>query len=113
VKLGTSKPYWVLAADSNARFIPEGWGYDGHTPGNPDQVPHPKLRSKSPEGGNQLAADGSVKWVKFEDMYFLTTWNQNRRLFAYQDNLEADLRLKLPTFNPAQINLLKPQQADF
>src|SRR5215475_4747265 len=62
VKLATSKPNWVLAADSNARYTDEpsnnGWGWDGVTPGEPVRVPHPKMSSPTPEGGNQLFADG-------------------------------------------------------
>jgi prepilin-type N-terminal cleavage/methylation domain-containing protein/prepilin-type processing-associated H-X9-DG protein len=110
VKLATSKPNWVLAADSNARFTdkPEnnGWGWDGYTPGEPVRVPHPKQGRPSPLGGNQLFADGSVRWIKFEKMYFLTSWNPAiRRLFAYQEDLG--------TLAAGQIAQLMPQPSDF
>jgi prepilin-type N-terminal cleavage/methylation domain-containing protein/prepilin-type processing-associated H-X9-DG protein len=110
VKLTTSKPNWVLAADANARFTdkPEnnGWGWDGETPGEPVRVPHPKQGRSSPEGGNQLFADGSVRWIKFEKMYFLTSWNPSiRRLFAYQEDLG--------TLAAGQIAQLMPQSADY
>jgi prepilin-type N-terminal cleavage/methylation domain-containing protein/prepilin-type processing-associated H-X9-DG protein len=112
VKLSTSKPNWVLAADSNARFTDpshtqnNGWGWDGETPGEPIRVPHPKQGRPTPEGGNQLFADGSVRWIKFEKMYFLTSWNPaNRRLFAYQEDLG--------TLAAGQIAQLMPQPSDF
>jgi prepilin-type processing-associated H-X9-DG protein len=110
IKLGTSKPNWALAADSNARFTDQalnnGWGWDGVTPGEQVRVPHPKRGRPSPEGGNQLFADGSVRWIKFEKMLFLTSWNPGtRRLFAYQEDLG--------TLAAGQIAQLMPQPADF
>ncbi len=110
IKLGTSKPNWALAADSNARFtdqtVNNGWGWDGVTPGEQVRVPHPKRGRPSPEGGNQLFADGSVRWIKFEQMLFLTSWNPGtRRLFAYQEDLG--------TLAAGQIAQLRPQSADF
>jgi prepilin-type N-terminal cleavage/methylation domain-containing protein/prepilin-type processing-associated H-X9-DG protein len=104
-KLGTAKAGWCLAAESNARFSPEGWGYDGHTAGIPDRVPHPRPGKKHPDGGNILLVDGSVRWVKFQNMYFVTTWNPARRLFMYQDDWGS--------LTPAQLNSMKPNAADF
>jgi prepilin-type N-terminal cleavage/methylation domain-containing protein len=105
VKLALAKPRWTLAAEANARFIPEGWGYDGNTPGYPNHVPHPRQGKQSPDGGHYLCADGSAAWAKFETMLFFTTWNNQRRLFAYQDDVNG--------LTTAQINLMKPQAADF
>jgi prepilin-type N-terminal cleavage/methylation domain-containing protein/prepilin-type processing-associated H-X9-DG protein len=105
VKLSTSRPDWCLAAESNARFSPEGWGYDGHTAGIPDRVPHTRPKKTHPDGGNILFADGSVRWIKFESMYFVTTWNSNRRLFMYQENWG--------NLTQPQLNAMKPTPADF
>jgi prepilin-type N-terminal cleavage/methylation domain-containing protein/prepilin-type processing-associated H-X9-DG protein len=113
VKLATSKPNWVLAADANAHFtdsaslqVNNGWGWDGVTPGDPVRVPHPKPGRSAPEGGNQLFADGSVRWIKFEKMYFLTSWNPGtRRIFAYQEDFG--------TLAAGQIAQLMPQPSDF
>jgi prepilin-type N-terminal cleavage/methylation domain-containing protein/prepilin-type processing-associated H-X9-DG protein len=106
VKLSTSKPGFCLAAEANARFIPEGWGYDGHVNGIPDRVPHPRPGRKHPDGGNIAFVDGSVRWIKFEKMYFLTSWNPGaRRLFAYQEDWG--------NLTQAQLNSMKPQPADF
>jgi prepilin-type N-terminal cleavage/methylation domain-containing protein/prepilin-type processing-associated H-X9-DG protein len=108
VKLGTAKPNWCLASEANARYTGagEGWGYDGYTPGKPVRVPHARSGKRHPDGGNVLFADGSARWVKFENMYFLTSWNvAGRRLFAYQEDWR--------TITPAQLNLMKPQAADY
>lgn len=106
VKLGTAKPSWCLASESNARFSPEGWGYDGHVNGIADRVPHPRPGKKHPDGGNVMFVDCSVRWVKFESMYFLTSWNPaTRRLFAYQEDWG--------NVTQAQLNAMKPTAADF
>lgn len=105
VKLGTSRPNRCLAAESNARFTPEGWGYDGHSTGFADKVPHPRSGRKHPDGGNQLFADGSARWIKFEQMYFLTSWRADRRLFAYQEDWE--------NVTGTQLNAMKPTPQDF
>jgi len=106
VRLGSSKPGWCLAAEANANFTPEGWGYDGFTAGFPQKVPHPRPGKKHPDGGNQLFVDGSVRWIKFEKMYFLTSWNPgSRRLFAYQEDWG--------NVTPSQLNAMKPTAQDF
>ncbi|MFN3410456.1 MAG: DUF1559 domain-containing protein [Limisphaerales bacterium] len=109
VKLATAKPNWCLASEANARFVgssPE-WGYDGLTTGQTPRVPHPRSGRKHPDGGNVLFTDNSVRWVKFENMFFLTSWNAGtRRLFAYQEDWG-------PNVTPAQLAAMKPTAADF
>jgi prepilin-type N-terminal cleavage/methylation domain-containing protein len=106
VKLATSKPTWCLAAEANARFIPEGWGDDGHVVGETDRVPHPRSSSPAPAGGNVLLADGSARWIKFENMYFMDSWNVGgRRVFAYQEDWGK--------ITAAQLNMMTPSTADF
>jgi prepilin-type N-terminal cleavage/methylation domain-containing protein/prepilin-type processing-associated H-X9-DG protein len=113
VKLGTSNPRWCLAAEANARFLTAslaptdiGWGADGYVPGNPVRVPHPATVGTHPAGGNILFADGSANWVKFENMYFMNTWNVSlARIFAYQEDWGS--------LTPAQLNLMKPLSSDF
>ena len=106
VRLGSSKPGWCLAAEANANFLSEGWGYDGFTAGFAQKVPHPRSGKKHPDGGNQLFVDGSTRWIKFEKMYFLTSWNPgSRRLFAYQEDWG--------NVTPSQLNAMKPTAQDF
>jgi prepilin-type N-terminal cleavage/methylation domain-containing protein/prepilin-type processing-associated H-X9-DG protein len=96
VKLATSKPRWCLAAEANARFLTAnpgfsatdiGWGADGYVSGEPVRVPHPSRSGSHPAGGNILFVDGSANWIKFENMYFMNTWNTGlARIFAYQED---------------------------
>jgi prepilin-type N-terminal cleavage/methylation domain-containing protein len=108
VKLGNAKANWCLAAESNARFtdMTPSWGQDGSTTGYPPRVPHPRPGNAFPDGGNVLSVDGSAKWIKFENMYFINSWNANtRRLFTYQEDFG--------TLTAAQTAQLQPQAADF
>ena len=109
VKLSTAKPNWCLAAESNAKFD-TGWGQDGATTGFPARVPHARSGKSHPDGGNILFTDGSARWIKFENMYYLTSWRTDttsRRLFAYQEDWGS---LNLTT---AQLNAMKPTTTDF
>jgi prepilin-type N-terminal cleavage/methylation domain-containing protein/prepilin-type processing-associated H-X9-DG protein len=113
VKLATSNPRWCLAAEANARFLTAslaaddiGWGADGYVPGQPVRVPHPNSVGTHPAGGNILFVDGSANWVKFENMYFMNTWNVSlARIFAYQEDWGS--------LNASQLNEMKPLSADF
>ena len=112
VKLANSKPGWCLAAEANARFLVSiagsapGWGADGYVPGQPQRVPHPRAGKKHPDGGNNLFVDGSARWIRFENMYFMTSWDAGAaRLFASQEDWGS--------LTPAQLNTMKPQAADF
>ena len=89
-KISQAKPGWALAAEANAKF--DGiWGADSEQ----NRVPHPRNRGTAPEGGNQAFVDGSVQWIKFERMYFITSWNPSIRLLAfYQEDLGPQLDLR-------------------
>ena len=84
IKLGLSQPRWVLAAEANVKYIPEGWGADA--PGE-NRLPHPRKGQMVPRGGNQVYVDGSAEWIRFEQMFFLAGWNSYRRGCFYQDDL--------------------------
>ncbi len=93
VFLSQSRPTWVLAADAVMR-INGAWGtvISGRT-GFTDLPPHHGSLSKTPTGGNELLVDGSVHWYRFEEMYYLTTWQANwgqRDAFFYQDTNDFD-----------------------
>src|ERR1035437_4059026 len=81
VKLAQSKPGWVLAAEANAKYV-DVWGGDFG-----GKVPHPKIGSPAPAGGNQVPVGGSPPSLKFEKMYFITSWGPGRRGCFYQEDL--------------------------
>jgi prepilin-type N-terminal cleavage/methylation domain-containing protein len=78
VKLGNSKPGWVMAAEDVM--------YNGST----WTTIHTRSHTSHPDGGNQLHADGSVGWVKIEKMYRITTYDFTGHLwYFYQDDLSS------------------------
>ena len=72
VKLSSAKSYWALGADTNFKVgtrwsgqVSAGGQYEfeyGKVP------PHP-VRGGAPAGGNEVFADGSARWCKFDTMY--------------------------------------------
>ena len=112
VKLSNSKPRWCLAAESNCRITNPfgsytyiGWGGDGFTTGEPPRVPHPSRGGTHPAGGSILFVDGSASWVKFENMFFMNTFDTGyARFFAYQEDWG--------TLSAADLNKMKPLPAD-
>lgn len=110
VKLGSARPNWCMASEANARFTDQtgnnGWGFDGQTTGQRPRVPHQRPGRTHPDGGNVLFVDSSVRWVRFENMYMMTTWNPTRRLFAYQEDWGS--------WNPtaAQLTAMRPNTTD-
>ena len=107
IKLGTSKPSWTLAADMTMK-INGTWG--GQEPGREfvyaNMPQHRPGNSKVPAGGNQVFADGSARWCKFQNMYYFTTWNTDGNRIALFEQDTADLD---PRFTPAILNSLKAQ----
>jgi prepilin-type N-terminal cleavage/methylation domain-containing protein len=114
VKLGTSKPYWVLAVDT---FISAGrttWaeqaalatGYDRNILVYNNVPPHKKGGFTA--GGNHVYADGSVAWVKWDynSWHCLTRWNgalsTTTEVYWSQDPSDYELALKnaLPALRP-------------
>jgi len=87
VKLSTSQPHWVLAADCVMK-IDGAWG------NNPRGIfekvpPHLGGRSKVPVGGNQLYIDGSAEWIQAQKMYFLHSWSTGGRdSYIYQKPID-------------------------
>lgn len=56
---------------------------------------HRSARSPVPVGGNQVFVDGSARWVKFEHMFFLTTWALTTRIYYfYQDPVDFEPALR-------------------
>jgi prepilin-type N-terminal cleavage/methylation domain-containing protein len=110
VKLSQSKPGWCLAADTVMK-INGSWG--GGTAGTTRSLaifgnmpPHRVSGSFLPAGGNELFADGSARWINFDQMYFLTTWQSglsSRLAFFSQDPSDFDpaLTAQLPSLAAA------------
>jgi len=74
IKLGTAKPYWVLASDLNVKIVGSQWtgGLVSVASGTSyieygNVPPHP-AKTGLPEGGNEVFADGSARWCKFGTM---------------------------------------------
>jgi prepilin-type N-terminal cleavage/methylation domain-containing protein len=100
-KLSFSKPTWVLAADLVCKNPTV-------TSGNPwadvtaplKMVAHQRPNAQYPDGSNHLTVDGSVNWIKWENLLQITTFDTSTRLFYfYQEDLGQ--------INPADVRYLQ------
>jgi prepilin-type N-terminal cleavage/methylation domain-containing protein len=107
VKLSTSKPHWVLAADALIKL--NGLWPDDSAAVQSDARYYiyanspPHRKGKTPNGGNEVFADGSAAWRKFDSWYRFSTrmgyfpgatdtyWSQETQDF------EQPLVIRLPT----------------
>ena len=108
IKIATSRAYWALAGCPLVRGS-GGWGGLGGTPQYAwDDIPeHKKIGSSTPEGGNEVFADGSAKWIKYETMYLFHEYNGAtgaRQFFWYQD--ATDFADRTPAITGADLNAL-------
>jgi hypothetical protein len=92
VKLGNSKPNWVLAADLICKYTGgtgNPWGASTRPSGAKNgPVAHQRPGVQFPDGGNHLTVDGSVHWIKFEKTMSLTTfWLGTYNYYFYQEDL--------------------------
>ncbi|HTL19033.1 MAG TPA: prepilin-type cleavage/methylation domain-containing protein, partial [Patescibacteria group bacterium] len=101
VKLTLSKPSWALAADCVCKIdgtwgVPMGTARDDIIYSNTPQ--HRSSQSKVPQGGNQVFIDGSARWIRFQQMLYLTTWaaDGTRIYYFYQDDLPPSIQNVLP-----------------
>lgn len=97
IKLSSSKAVWALAADCVCKIdgqwgMPQGSSRDDIIYSNTPQ--HRGTRDAIPTGGNQAFVDGSARWIRFQQMYYLTTWNTDgtRIYYFYQDDLPPAVR---------------------
>jgi prepilin-type N-terminal cleavage/methylation domain-containing protein len=105
VKLGTSKSYWVLAADANIK-IGSIWAAHAVPLTDPryfvyaDIPPHPN--GGQPAGGNEVCVDGSAQWCKFNTMYHFETWaGQYGTTYVYWYQDPSDFNAQLWALLPA------------
>ena len=92
VKLSQSQPAWVLAADAVMK-IDNKWG-GGRDTAFKDMPQHRASgNARLPAGGNQLYADGSASWMRFERMLFIHSWDAGgaRDAYFYQEDLGEQL----------------------
>ncbi len=94
VKLTQARPAWCLAADAMIK-VGGVWGKnyaDRPIPWS-NLPPHRGPKSRVPIGGNELFVDGSARWIQFNEMFYLTTWQPKfleRQCFFYQDPSDFD-----------------------
>jgi prepilin-type N-terminal cleavage/methylation domain-containing protein len=106
IKLGNSKPSWVLAADLICKYTGgtgNPWGASTRPSGAKNGVvAHQRPNAQFPDGGNHLTIDGSVHWIKFEKTLAITSFaTGSYNYYFYQDDLG--------TINPAVIPALLAQ----
>ena len=100
VKLSTSKPYWMVAADANVKVGGVWGGIDPSYKELCSNIPAHK-KGGVPAGENEVFCDGSAGWYK--EMYYFHTWNSvlantpgstgNKACFFYQDPSDFDPKL--------------------
>jgi len=113
IKLASSKPWWVLSSDLNAKIVGQKWAGGQVTPASGtlyieygNVPPHP-AKSGNPAGGNEVFADGSGKWCKFETMAHFNNYPGalgSTDLWWYQDSADFNATLlgNLPTLQKIQ-----------
>ncbi|MGD0260601.1 MAG: prepilin-type N-terminal cleavage/methylation domain-containing protein [Verrucomicrobiota bacterium] len=105
VKVSLAKASWCLAADCVCK-IDGSWGLPNDSADRDDIIysntPQHHGSNMLPLGGNEVFADGSARWIKFQTMYYLTTWDTDgtRIYYFYQDDLPAAI-------TPAMLTQLK------
>ena len=85
IKIGSSQPHWVLAADMVMK-IGGAWGTDDRDIFT--GVPPHRGKDSKPTGGNQLFIDGSASWHRADTMSFFHCWDGSggsRVAYFYQN----------------------------
>jgi prepilin-type N-terminal cleavage/methylation domain-containing protein len=97
VKLSLAQPGWTLAADAVMKIDGAWGGKKGVTRDSAykDMPPH-RSSNGTPEGGNEVFVDGSAQWIKFQRMYFLHSWDNERVSYMFQQEVDPKLEPKLP-----------------
>jgi prepilin-type N-terminal cleavage/methylation domain-containing protein len=97
VRLSRAKASWCLAADCICK-IDGSWGLPNDSAARDDIIysntpQHRGPASMVPIGGNEVFTDGSARWIKFRQMYYLTTWTTDgsRIYYFYQDDLPPQI----------------------
>jgi type II secretory pathway pseudopilin PulG len=99
IKLSTARSSWVLAADLVCKD-PTAAGNQWAAISGVKLVPHQRAHAQYPDGANHLTVDGSVNWIKWENLLQITTFDTAARLFYFYQS-------DLGKINPADIPYLK------
>ena len=98
VKTASAQPGWVLAADAVMKIDGKwGSGRDTAFKGMPGHK-----NGKYPAGGNHLTMDGAARWIKFNQMLFIHSWDAggSRDAYFYQEDLGEKLADKVARLRP-------------
>jgi prepilin-type N-terminal cleavage/methylation domain-containing protein len=99
IKLTTARPSWVLAADLVCKDT-TATGNQWAVISGVKLVSHQRAHAQYPDGANHLTVDGSVNWIKWENLLQITTFDTAARLFYFYQS-------DLGKINPADIPYLK------
>jgi hypothetical protein len=89
IKASTARSAWMLAGDLMMRFGVGQWT-DPTSPNlaaGTTSLPAHKASGGLPAGGNEVFADGSVSWIKVQQMYNFYTPLTGRNFYFYQSDL--------------------------
>lgn len=89
VKTSRSKPSWMLCADVVCKLdkAATSWVIPGPAASGWEVMPVHATRTQTPAGGNEVFIDGSARWIRARDMFFLYTWTSPHAFYFYQDDL--------------------------
>jgi hypothetical protein len=82
----------MLAGDlvTKVNDATRGWTWtEPEMPGSGfSYLPAHKGKSGLPDGGSEVFIDGSARWVKAKEMYFIHTWKTSTcEIYFYQEDL--------------------------
>jgi hypothetical protein len=105
IKLGNSKPQWVLAADALIK-MGTTWADQAVSPADARYYIYancpPHKKGRGPAGGNEVFADGSAAWRTFDSWYRLTSWaGAYGQTFVYWSQETEDFNPTLQTVLPS------------
>ena len=105
IKTSTSKSSFCLAADTVMQYK-NAWQSGDPGSGYENLPPHKK--GTHPSGGNELFADGSVSWIKADQMEGFTSWDFTQYCFFYQDPATLPPNYTAPVLRAISLTNLAP-----